>query len=78
LCKKTYAAHAQTAKPSIAIAQTTLTVRLAEAGQQLIHVPMISMRSNRFEGVAVAPAIGHALAMISGVYFQIWAMAGQF
>jgi hypothetical protein len=31
------------AKPSIAIAQKALTVTLAEAGQQLMQVPIISM-----------------------------------
>jgi hypothetical protein len=66
------------AMPSIAIAQARLTVRLPEAGQQLMHVPIISIRSNRLYAVTVATSIGHALAMISGAYFQIWAMAGQF
>jgi len=36
-----------------------LTVRLAEAGQQLMQVPMISIRSGRLNGVSVATPIRH-------------------
>lgn len=46
------------AKPRNATAQIALTVRLAEASQQSMHVPMICIGSSRLHGL-IAAAVGH-------------------